>query len=135
MEQRHDSRHLQASQPEVSAGSEQKIGMRIVVATEHRAYRDVISGALRVLRPLAEVIAVEPEDLDRVVAQFSPHLVVCSRLSYEVEATAPAWIELYPDSSSRVTVSLAGKRTTLAKMDIEGMLSIVNLAEGLREST
>jgi hypothetical protein len=131
MEKTHENRRSQDSEPKVFAKGEQKVVVRIVVATEHRAYRDVISGTLRTLCPLAEVISVKPEDLDHEVVRLSPLVVICSLLSEAVETVAPAWIELYPQDSSRVTIGLGEKRTTLAKLDLEGILSVVNRAQEL----
>ena len=40
------------------------IGLRILVGNEPRSYREAISGAIECMRPDAEVLTVEPEELD-----------------------------------------------------------------------
>jgi hypothetical protein len=68
--------------------------IRILVANEPRCYREVIAAAVHELRPHAEVITVEPADLDRAVVYRQPHLVVCSRLTEVVETHSPVWVVL-----------------------------------------
>lgn len=106
----------------------------ILVANEPRSYCEVISAAIRALRPLAEVFVAEPEDLDTEVARLLPDLVVCSSLSDVVEESVPAWIELYPGGSENVTVSLEGDRIMLTRLGFDRLLSIVDQAERLRRS-
>lgn len=98
--------------------------LKVVLANEPRAYREVISTVLKALRPDAEVFTVNPEDLNREFVRLAPHLVVCSRITELVDRAAPAWIELYPNGSSHAVVSLAGDRATYTEMDLETLISI-----------
>ena len=50
--------------------------LQVLVANEPCAYREVITGVLRELRPHIEVNAGEPDGLDGEVARLRPHLVV-----------------------------------------------------------
>src|SRR5690348_11650951 len=52
--------------------------IRILVANEPRAYRDVMAAAFQILCPQHEVISIVPEELDTAVARLDPHLVLCS---------------------------------------------------------
>jgi hypothetical protein len=69
--------------------------MRIVVANEPRAYREVLGAALGVLRPQATILVSEPGQLEEVIERFTPHLVVCSHL---VTGMPLAWVVLDPDA-------------------------------------
>lgn len=90
-------------------------------------YREVISAALRELRPGIEVFTADPEDLEVEVLRLMPHLVVCSRLTKRVELEAPVWIELYPDGASHVVVGNSdGSRTLLPGMDFDTLLAILD---------
>lgn len=100
----------------------------ILVANEPRAYREVLFDALRILRPLAEVVVADPRDLDAEVERRAPNLVVCSRLTGTVEALCPAWIELYPDGSQRATARLGRERVSQDGLDLKGLLALVDRA-------
>jgi hypothetical protein len=103
--------------------------MRILVANEPRAYRDVIAAAFRELRPQHEVIPVEPDQLDGEVARLHPHLVVCSRLSEVVETSPLTWVMLYPDNETRTVISIAGKQTVAADVEFSQLLSVIDQTE------
>jgi hypothetical protein len=106
--------------------------MRMLVANELRAYREAIAGAVQALRPHLEVIAVEPEDLDRDVAHLMPQLVLCSELTEVVETRCLAWVVLYPNGETRAVVNIAGHRRTVAgDLPFARLLSIVDEAERL----
>ena len=100
--------------------------LKVILANEPRAYREVISAVLKELRPDMEVFTIEPKDLDREFVRLVPHLVVCNRLTGLVGRGAPGWIELYPDGASHAVVSLAGDRTTYTYMDLETLISILD---------
>ncbi len=109
-------------------------GMRVLMANEPLTYREVISAAFKELRPHIKVHTTEPADLDKEFLRLSPRLVVCSRITALVEREAPAWIELYPEHTSRAVVSLAGEKTVFDEMDFNSLLSILDKAERLYES-
>lgn len=102
--------------------------MRIVVANDPLAYRDVIGSTVRVLRPDVDVIAVAPDELETAVLDYLPDLVVCSRLTSAVVARVRAWIMLYPDGASSATISVDGERTTVADIDFPGVLAAIDRA-------
>jgi hypothetical protein len=98
-----------------------------LIANGPAMYREVISAALRELRPDIEVFTAEPEDLESEFSRLLPHLVVCSRLTKLIEHDAPVWIELYPDGASHAVVgSLDGSRTILLGMDFDTLLSVLD---------
>jgi hypothetical protein len=102
--------------------------MRVLVANEPTVYREVISAAFRELRPGVEVFTAEPEVLDREFSRLKPQLVVCSRLTRRVELDARVvWVLLYPHGASHAVVGcLDGRRTTLARIDFDTLLSILD---------
>lgn len=109
--------------------------MRILVANEPLAYREVISCVFRELRPRLEVVAAEPKNLNREFTRLAPHLVVCSKLTALVEHEAPAWVKLYPEHGSQAIVQLAGEKRVLDGMDFDTLLSILDEAQRLYDST
>ena len=105
--------------------------MRALVANDPRVYREVIADALKRLRPLVEVSAAEPEELDREVRRLRPHLVICSRLTAAVaRAGCLVWVVLYPDGEDRAEIGGAGGRTALLSgVKFEDVLSVVDETE------
>lgn len=100
----------------------------MLVANEPRSYREVIADAVRGPRPRVEVIVVEPGDLDREVGTLGPDLVLCSGATAAVHTGAPAWIELYPGGETLARIHLDGRNSTIANIQLAGILSIVDQA-------
>ena len=105
-------------------------GVRVLVACELKSYREAIASAFRLLRPDVEVFEAEEEDLDREVRRLGPDLVVCSKLTAQVEDRAPNWVELYPDCGSRSVISLRGQRSTVEEIQLSDLLSAIDGANG-----
>jgi hypothetical protein len=101
--------------------------LRALIANGPAMYREVISAALRELRPGVEVFTAEPEDLEGEFLRLLPHLVACSRLTKRVKLGAPVWVELYPDGAPYAVVgSPEGSRMTLPGIDFDTLLSILD---------
>lgn len=103
--------------------------MRVIVANEPEVYREVISAALKLLRPRAEVFTAEPRDLDRECLRLLPQFVVCSRLTEAVERMAPAWVELYPGHGSLSEVGVRGRRSVVERVGLADLLAVLDAAE------
>ena len=105
--------------------------VRILVAHEPLAYRDVLATALRALRPLADIVVVEPTDLDAEIGRQVPHLVFCSRLSDAVQARSLGWVLLYPRGEAVIETSVAGDRMTAGDLVLDEVLSLVDRVASL----
>ena len=103
-------------------------GLRILVGNEPLSYRQVHAETFRILRPEAEVVRVEPDELDAAIARLAPHLVVCSALSEVVETRPLAWILLYPDGANLAVVSIAGVQRTIPMVAFDDLLDAVDEA-------
>jgi hypothetical protein len=114
--------------------SKSRCVVRILVANEPLAYREVISGVFKELRPHVEVAVVAPRDLDREVSRLTPHFVVCSKSTPIVERNAHGWIELYPEHGSQAILSLGGEKVVFNGINFGTLLSILDDAERLYES-
>src|SRR5207253_1715548 len=103
-------------------------GPRVLVANEHRAYRDAFASLVRTLRPVVDVVLADPDRLDDAIVAHAPDLVVCSRITEHLLAHAPSWIVLYPDGAALVVTSVAGRRRTLPDLDVSHLLALVDEA-------
>jgi hypothetical protein len=101
-------------------------GTRILVACELTSYREAIAASFRLLRPCVEVFEAEEEDLEREVVRLEPHLVICSKLTAQIEDRAPNWVELYPSCGSRSVISLHGERSTIEDIQLSDLLSAID---------
>lgn len=101
--------------------------LRIIVANEPRSYREVLSRTFEHLRPDAEVVEVEPGDLDGELARCKvPCLVVCSRVGRVVERRALSWVELYPGGESFSRVNISGACFEKDDMTLHDLLSAID---------
>jgi hypothetical protein len=112
------------------------MNLRILIGNEPRSYREAISGAIECMRPDAEVLTVEPEELDLVVGQGPAGMVLCSCVTSVVEKESLAWVELYPGGGPGSRIGVDGLRLTAAgDIGLADILWIADRAEALaRES-
>ena len=80
--------------------------LTVLVATEPLTYRDALAGALALLLPRVRVEPLDPDALDAAVDRPRSPVVVCSALTPVVEASACAWVVLYPGLASHAVVSV-----------------------------
>ena len=107
--------------------------MRILLANEPRAYREVIAAAFRQLRPQHDVIVVAPDDLDAEVVRLDPQLVLCSRLTPSVQIRPIAWVLLYPVGETQSVICMDGQQTTVPDLEFNRLLEIVDRTEELAQ--
>lgn len=103
--------------------------VRVMVGHEPRFYREALAAALGWLRPEAEVILVEPADIDAEVERRRPHLVVCSELSPVVRGQVLAWVVLYPDAANLAIVSVAGQERSVPAVEVDDLLAVMDQAD------
>ena len=101
---------------------------RLLMANEPYAYREVIAGAVRVIRSDIEVMVVEPLKLDGAVGDFKPDIVICSAATKTVKSEVRVWVELYPKLGAQSTVSIGGECSEIAGIQLSDLLSIVDSA-------
>ena len=105
--------------------------LRMLLANEPRSYRETLAAALQALRPEAEVRAVDPEALDGEVENFTPHLVVSSRVTEALRDEALSWVELYPDHGSLSEVSVGKRHAIVEQLDLADLTSIMDQTENM----
>ncbi len=109
--------------------------MRIVIANEPRAYREVLQQTFAALRPHLEVIIVEPDDLASAMAHLSPHIVFSSRIISTMTTNPLTWIALYPEGERVVVLDIAGQQTVTADVEFDDLIAIVDETERLLAHT
>jgi hypothetical protein len=108
--------------------------MRILLANEPNAYRDVLASAVQILCPGHEALSVAPDELDDALAQVAPHMVVCSRLTPAVETCSGGWIMLYPGGETRVVICIGGQQFAVGDLEIGLLLAVIDKVERFTET-
>lgn len=106
--------------------------LRILLANEPLAYREILADAFREHRAGVEVLLVEPEALELGAISPGEDLVICSRLTRSVAADALAWVELYPGVAPWGVACVAGVRETIPGMGYQSLLAVIDRAAELR---
>ena len=105
--------------------------IRVLVAYEPRAYREAMAAALAVLRPEADIVAIEPAELGGMVALVRPDLVFCGAPTAAVREAVPAWVEVSADGGRVVEVNVGGEVSTVPDLGLEDALALVDRAAAL----
>jgi hypothetical protein len=105
--------------------------MRVLVAIEPRAYREVIGISIQHLRPNLEVIVIEPDELKQTIARFAPKLVMCKLSAASMPQGRNAWVEFHPYEEPAAVISLDGRRTEFENISLEELLSVIDETEEL----
>lgn len=102
--------------------------IRILISFEagFHAYRDTIATAIRIVRPNAEVVTVEPKDIGETTKHFRPDIMIGSPLSEADVEGVPAWVELSLDPSKPSRVNLNGCYSEEINPTLDKLLVIVD---------
>ena len=99
----------------------------ILVAIEPPTYREVISKAIKILRPDLSVKAVEYGILEDEVSRTNPRLVLCDRTVEESVEGVPNRVVMGGDESdSSATVYLDSRPLEMEIMNLEKLVGIVD---------
>jgi len=100
----------------------------VLVALEPSTYRDAIAASLALLRPTADVVAVDPSDLAAALVAHHPALVFLSDPAPAVEAEVPAWVLLYPSGANRAVATLGSAREEIDQPRLLDLLALLDRA-------
>jgi hypothetical protein len=95
------------------------------LANDHRAYRETLAVALRLLRPATQLVVVEPASLGASILEHAPQVVICSQLTSVIETRTPTWVVLYPDGDAGALLHIRGERTTVRTMDLADVIRLI----------
>ena len=94
-------------------------------------YRETIASVLLQRRPHTQVRIASPDDLDRQVESFLPHLVVCNVLSEKIEGNAISWVHiLYEDSLAANTI-VHGHSRRIDDIGLDDLFGLLDETEEL----
>lgn len=107
--------------------------MRILVALEgaYRAYREVITAGIQILRPHAEVEAASLEALGERIERFDPHLVICSQPNSVDPGGRLAWVELLMELTHPSKICVGGRYSERTNPTLDALLAVIDEIEEL----
>jgi CMP-2-keto-3-deoxyoctulosonic acid synthetase len=109
--------------------------IRIVIsfAQGFHAYQGALAAAIKILRPDAEVITVEPDKISEATKRFGPDVVITSRPEQANTEGVAAWVELSLDPSQASKVNLNGDRSEIANPTLDKLIGIIEKAAQLQQ--
>ena len=104
--------------------------IRVIVAFEwaFHAYQETLAAAIRILRPDAEVITIEPEKIGEAAKRFGPDVVIGSTFDEAEVESVPVWVELSPDPSRASRVRMYGDYSEIVNPTLDKLLVILEEA-------
>ncbi len=105
--------------------------MRVLLVNEPRVYREAMATAFRRLRPGAEIVVAESDELDDQVTEFRPHLVLSSQAARSLEDHPLPHVLLYPEGESKALVNIDGQRMTIVGVELEDLLLVIDRVWGV----
>jgi hypothetical protein len=108
---------------------EKKGGVRVILAFEDGfdTYQGMLVAALRILRPDAEVLTVEPGEIGGA-GRFSPHVVIGGPFEEADVRDVPAWVELSLDPTRSTRVKVDGNYSEMVNPTLDKLLAIIDRA-------
>src|SRR5918995_4291021 len=103
------------------------IYFRVVVCFEnnYRAYRDTLAVAIRILRPDAQIVTVNPEEIGATAKQFGPDVVIGSPIKKADMENVPAWVELSLDPARSSKVNVRGYYSEIVNPTLDKLMMII----------
>ena len=109
--------------------------MRVLIAIAPTMYWETLELALLRYRPHLEVRITDPDDLDREVTGFEPHVVVCNHATPAVLQIVPSWV-VVPYHSSDATIHIQGQgESTVEDIAVGDLFAVIDETEELLSDT
>ena len=110
--------------------------MRVLIAIAPTMYWETLELALLRYRPHLEVRIAGPGELDREVASFGPHVVVCNEVTPTVRENVPSWVAAPYGHSSDATIHVQGQgESTIEDISVGDLFAVVDQTENLLSNT
>jgi len=110
--------------------------MRVLIAVTPRMYRQAIALSIQRQRPGLDVRIATPEDCERELAGFQPHLLVHNDndgLGPEAVTDIPFRVEVQYSDGMDAHISADGELSTARDMCMEDLLRVVDRAIALAD--
>ena len=108
-------------------------GVRVLVAIAPRSYREAVALYIHHRhRSPADVLIAPPEELEREVGRFSPHVVVCNETPRDVLGSVLSWVEILFEDSLSANVKVDKLRSQkVVDIGMDDLLGVLEETEEL----
>lgn len=103
--------------------------LRVLVSIAPLSYREALAFSLRNHRPHLEVMITAPDDLDREVERFEPHLVVCNGVTSLVRSNVLSWVAIRFEDGLGALISLDNHTSEVHDIMTEDVLGAIDETE------
>lgn len=103
----------------------------MAIEESYRAYREVIAGAIRILRAHVEVAATGLGVLEEEIRRFDPHVVICTVPATSRTGQIVAWVELSLESCQPSAILVDGRYSERRNPQLHMLLEVIDEAEQL----
>lgn len=100
----------------------------ILIANELPLHREVLTSAIRALRPDISIHAISHHELDLVLCDLCPLVVICSSANANHCGCSPVWILLFPDDRDEAIIYIAGEQRTIPNASIHELVGVMDEA-------
>lgn len=100
--------------------------IRILIANEPFAYRDVLGSSLRILRPEFTIHVTGSGSMQDDIDCFDPHLIIHSRETFDDETPDRAWILLNQGGRESGRCSTSHGSEAIEKIDFNVLLRLID---------
>jgi hypothetical protein len=112
-------------------GRSTTIRILVVFESHYLSYREAIAGALRSLRPQAEVAVADLGALEAEIKNMAPDLVICSQINARNACDVLAWVEIPCDPEQPARICLKGRCSETINLTLDELLLTVDETEAL----
>lgn len=98
----------------------------VLIATELPLHREVLASTFRTLRPDFLVRAISHDELDLMLCELRPLVVISSAPDASTCACFLAWITLYPDDRDEAVIEIDGVRRVIPNASIDQLLGVMD---------
>ncbi len=98
----------------------------VLIANELKLHREVLAYSFRAQRPDIEVRVVPHDDLELVICELRPLVVICSATHTALSTCSPAWIALYPDDRDEAVIHINGVRRVIPNASIHQLIAVMD---------
>ncbi len=98
----------------------------MAIEDEYRSYRGVITSGIKAVRPRTEVVSTCLEALEKDLARFEPHVVICTLSMITLSKRPMAWVELSLDQLRPSITCMGGRRFEQRNPTFDALIAVVD---------
>jgi hypothetical protein len=99
----------------------------VLIGSNQPLYSEVLASTFQAMRPDLRVRSTPEGDLDALVCELRPMVVICSMVSPTISDCSSIWIRLYPEDRDEALVSIRGVQQTIPGATVGELLQLIDI--------